>query len=1493
MEQIVIIHPDGKTLPLFSKARVSCVSKATQKVALLSDDLVAISITTATPLDLQIDDYILVYGKRYKLNQLPNITKNGERSYTYEVEMEGAQYDLIDIAYQLPADAYGDTYYSDLAGHLNVLMFNINRVLPGKWILGSVPKDTAYKNIIATEKNCLAALQELCNEYGVEFEITSDGNTNTLNIKSQAGTTHPFTLKYGRGRGLYNLSRENISNTSIKTRLFVYGGTENLGSSYGNNKLCLPGTTRLTSYIEDTEAMAKYGVKEGEKNYSDIKPEREGVITAVGSDILTFSDGSMDFDLNEKKEDGSTIYLIDSTEAKVKFQTGQLAGYEFDVHSYDHSTKTFVINKFTDENGMVFPSQDSEAFRFAKGDKYIITDINLPQSYRDDAEKRLLETGTKDFATLKQPQVSYKLSLDGNFIGSMFGDEVEIELFHVGDFIQIEDVEVNVNKAVRITRIERNLLERHTYDITLSDTVSKSTSVRVINDIKDINDVISINKLADPAKARRRWKATQELLSMVFDPEGDYYSDKIKPLSIETSMLSVGAKSTQFTLRNVTFQPNFNGDANTLHVSAGSLVHYAIEDELRTWTMVGNTFSKLAANTPYYIYAKCPITTGEVGNFVLSAQAKTVTSEPGHYNFLVGVLNSVVTDSDGTRPGRLISLTYGSSTINGRFIRTGRIESSGGGNCYFDLDNDEIGGVIKFVGKDGSIKDVSDIEEKADEAKDFINNTLPGILGEMQGQLDGQIEQFFYEYDPTISNVPAKDWTTTKLKEDHLGDLFYNTKTGKIFRWVKNDSTYSWQELQDSEIAQALALANDALALARTKRRIFTTTPTTPYEVGDLWVQGANGDIMRCKVSRASGSYSASDWEKASQYTSDAALNAFINGNFSDTVTDLTKQIDGKIESWFQSSDPATKWTTIELKKAHVGDMWYIPADKKLFIYISGSIIPFKEKATNNKNFWKKGGMPTTANVPAKDWTTETLKKQHVGDVYYNTLNKSLYVYKATNVDDSIVYNWEEITEEDLILSFLQIVSYLTDGVKLYISNPNTYNVGDVLLYNDNSLLVAKVARQSGVFVLSEWTNQGKNFYYWQRRNDQKAIDAYETASKAQDTADGKRRVFVDTPYPPYDVGDLWLTGGSTDGQLKRCLMARASGSYFANDWVVAVYYDNTKTTIDGGIVTSGTVQLAGDDQSIKAGVTGEGTEDSSVRFWAGASRENRATAPFRVLQDGEFHATKANIKGHIEAESGKFRGTVEAIDGIFYGSLATPPKAIADNTTALTLSFEDGFNYAGTLSQANKGKKIYLPTDKKYNGVHCSIINYGLSSNGYFQIQTVNNYPLLYCGRQNNRNTVNSVILYGTSEVRLKAIEAFGVIRWFVENAMDFSFDYINSYLTNGIPNQISRCLGSYWMDSQWGLRTVSCSDGNTVKLSAYNNSTWTFSFTKSRPSTKNYTVVPRLETKSLPVRILEKSNSGFKIQLYFEYVMGIEGVATIYVDGGGWGFDIFEFDV
>ena len=172
--------------------------------------------------------------------------------------------------------------------------------------------------------------------------------------------------------------------------------------------------------------------------------------------------------------------------------------------------------------------------------------------------------------------------------------------------------------------------------------------------------------------------------------------------------------------------------------------------------------------------------------------------------------------------------------------------------------------------------------------------------------------------------------------------------------------------------------------------------------------------------------------------------------------------------------------------------------------------------------------------------------------------------------------------------------------------------------------------------------------YGWALIEDSTAISAYEAASKAQDTADGKRRVFVATPYPPYDIGDLWVDGKD----LRRCITARTeSQSYIANDWVVCVYYDNTKTIIDGGLVTSGTIQVAGDNKSILAGITGNGTASDSIRFWAGASFENRATAPFRVQQDGSVVMTKATVEGIINAISGYIGGFKIEPGKIGYGT--------------------------------------------------------------------------------------------------------------------------------------------------------------------------------------------------------------------------------------------------
>lgn len=1111
---IIITQPNGNRVPMQNRRTATGITSAKQNWGLNAEDTVDITIESPFPQTYNIGDKITVFGRDYKLNRLPSVKKTGMHQFQYTLQFEGVQYDLFRITYDLTVDTttnelqdvQGDTLTGNLHRFMTVLIANANRVFPGKWKLGACPDTIGDKTLTFGESdNCLSVLQNLCGQsnFNVEFEIVQSNGVYTVNLYERVGQTLPFTFEYGKGRGLYDLHRENVSSSNIVTRLKVYGSTENITSKYRADRLCLPGKTKGQSYIEKPEMVAKYGIFEGRKNFDDVKPTFTGSVESV-VDTFGFIDKKFPFDLNATNASGETLYLINGVSAKIHFNTGNLAGYDFEVKSYDHATHKFTLLKTTDDRGDVFPSETSMAFQFGVGNEYKILDVAYPSDIEAEAEAKLAEVGNKYYDQNCQPKVQYGLSVTKAFLEKLVGTNDSVtNFFAPGDFLHVVDADIDVDKAIRIKSFVRNILDPYDYTLTISDITTNATITnRVISDLVELDKIVTINNLKDPTRARANWRSSREVLNMVFDPDGDYYTDKIKPGSIDTLALSVGAKSMQFGLINTVFQPNYNGNPRLVKWQGGVLTHYTIKEESAvSWVMADGQTTLTGNNSAYYLYAKCE-RNGNAGVFIFTTSQIKVEDDVNYYHFLIGTLSSI----DPELNIRSLALTYGFTMVNGRFIKTGRIESADG-TTYFDLDNSEIGGRIVFS-SNGQEKTLEELGKESLENKDFINNTLPGILSEIQSQLDGQIEQFFETYDPTLTNAPAKDWTTNQMKENHLGDLFYNTESGKVFRFIKNGSVYSWQVLQDSEVAQALALANDALALAKTKRRIFTSTPYTPYEVGDLWVQGGSGDIMRCKTSRATGSYTSSDWEKASKYTDNTELNKFINGTYNNAIIDLTNQIDGKIETWFQTTDPASSWTTTAMKAKHVGDMWYHSTQKKLKRYSSS-------------------------------------------------------------------YSWVNI-------------------------------------------------------------------------EDQKAIEAYEAANNAQDTADGKRRVFVSTPYPPYDIGDLWVNGKD----LRRCQTKKTQGqSYNVNDWVVAVDYDNTKTVIDGGLVTSGTIQVAGDNKSILAGMTGQGTAANSIRFWAGASFENRATAPYRVMQDGSVVMTKATVEGVINAISGYIGGFRIQQGQIGYGS--------------------------------------------------------------------------------------------------------------------------------------------------------------------------------------------------------------------------------------------------
>jgi len=783
MEQIIVRHPDGTTALLTSRARKSGVTKAEQSITLLGADTVAITVKSATPLTFHLGDQIDVYGKTYTLNQLPGIKKTGNRNFEYTLTFEGVQYELIDAQFLLPDDTVLDSFTGDLEDFLGILIGNLTRVYPGKWVLGVFPANTEFKTLTYTEKNCLEVLQDLCEQYSTEFEITQANGVRSLNIK-MAGVNFPYTFRYGRTGGLYELTRQNINSKNVVTRLYVYGGSSNLGDKYRYTRLCLPGKAKNASYIEDAAAIAAYGLKENTKIFDDIKPERYGEVTAAGSAYYAFKDATMNFDLNEKDSAGNTKWLIDGVNAKVKFTTGNLAGYEFDVHKYDHATKEIQVVPFTDENGMKFPSKTSAAFQFGVGDKYFFTDINLPDAYKTDAENKLLAEGNKAIAEYSQPQVQYGLSIDENFIRQFAGELTVVNLFAVGDYIPVEDEDIGVNKSVRITAFTRDLLREYKYNITLGDSVTKTTITRVIEDLQKIDNVIEINDLADPSKARRNWKASQEVLANVFDPEGHYYSEKIKPLSIETTMLATGARSQQFVLQNTRFEPNYEGNPNTVRVVGGTLVHYTIAETVKSWQLNTATFSNLVSGTVYYIYARCQ-KTGTAGNIVFDTVQRKVDSDPTYYYFLVGSLSSAITDTDGKRPARLIALTYGATTINGRFLTTGRIQS-GDGQTYFDLDTGEIGGNIKFRASDGTLKNVSELEQSDIE---YLRDAFKDARTEIEG---GVALSGFIGVRDTGQNVVAAMAGYNPTTESDYPMIFAGAQQGGIeyYGWTSNSYTH-------------------------------------------------------------------------------------------------------------------------------------------------------------------------------------------------------------------------------------------------------------------------------------------------------------------------------------------------------------------------------------------------------------------------------------------------------------------------------------------------------------------------------------------------------------------------------------------------------------------------------------------------------------------------------------------------------------------------------
>lgn len=928
VNEITIYQRDGSIrYKLNSYTQLCTIKSAEQKRELLGEDSVTLKTTSAVPMECSIGDYIIVYGSVYTLNKAGECTKSGERSFEQQYTFEGLQYKLLDAQYR-NADAAGHnptasfSIVANMQLLMQVLITNINRVatsLGEVWVLGDCPT-TEYKEFTYNNQNCLNVLQEACEAFETEFEIVQTSEKHyTLHIRQQ-GALLPATFDFSKQSGVYKLRRKNVNSADIVTRLYVEGSTQNIGNGYrnGSERLRLAGE----SYVQSVEGIAAFGIKEGSKQYDDVYPHRTGKVTGiVAGNGLQFVDANM-FDLNEK-ENGNTKYLIDGTTAKVKF-TGlsSLAGYEFEISKYDHSTHTFTLVQYEDKRGLKLP--DGGAYSIAEGDDYVLLDIVMPQDpYVTDAETELQLRAEDELEALSQPRVEYELEIASMSLEKEYGtDESIVNVFQVGDLLHIVDADINVDKAIRIKGFTRDCYaDPYKYKVVLGDTLDVTLVERLIEDNIRQNEIIALNDLTNIAKARANWRSTQELLNMIFDGEGYFDTEHIKPASIETMMLSVGNRAGQMVLRNVVIEANaiVNGvpHPNVLKCTSNSgvLIHYAIEEQDRTWQVQG-LFVSLTSNDAYYIYANCSKSGNTAG--IIVSQSKLEVDDgnsSGYYYFLIGVLSSVY---NGYRD---ITLTYGATRITGRVINCGKIESVDK-NTYFDLDNSEIGGNIKFRSTGGTLTSVSDavdslqgdidsqqsaldglaanVEDNADaidglttqvgeqaddisalqgttellqegfsehgtsitEMEALINGQaqsiaeLQELTDELKDQVDGTIEYWYGSVPPTMQNQPAVNWNTLELMNEHKGDIYTDTSTGLDYRFGVQSGQGVWTQVASTGIGTAIQTANQALGIANGKNHMFVTASFSVQPTSSTYKQGDIWlalNVMQMKVATADG----------------------------------------------------------------------------------------------------------------------------------------------------------------------------------------------------------------------------------------------------------------------------------------------------------------------------------------------------------------------------------------------------------------------------------------------------------------------------------------------------------------------------------------------------------------------------------------------------------------------------------------------------------------
>lgn len=615
---------------------------------IMGEQTLTLNFLSRNVIDFEVGDYVECEGEVYKIRHKEKIVKR-EKSlgWEYNIPFYSSKYDLEDVVFFLngkPEYKKNFDYYTGTARQiLELIVKNMNREDSG-WKAGSCIESRAI-TVSFKDKSVGNVLDDTVKQLETECWISQK----TVSIGKRKYESNGIVLAQGEGLGFTELEVSAVDDERPTTVIFPYGSDKNLGSDYGADYLMLPGGLKELS--KNTEKYGRLGQKKIQ--FDHIFPQGEFTVTEK-IDTLTLK---CDVDFNLKD------CLIDDVEVIVTFQSGGLAGYDLAIveGSWDNSKKQFKLKVNKEENALTVPGD----INFSVGDKFILTGLKMPQSYIDKAEKQLLE----EAQTWLDEHCEKRVQLKGKCDEVLFR---QMNLFIAcGQMVGVYSDQLKIDREIRVTKVKRYIENdnkpAYRYELTLSDFLQGNGFKDLVDDVNKMPGEIEDHVRPVKEWTKRSWRDVMETLGMMFDPEGDYFTELIKPLAVHTAQLIVGTNSQQMDLVGLKFIPNADNDPNYFKNTAGKLVHFTVsETGVREWSIPAASF-RLSNSLAYYVYAKCP-REGSSGSILVSERQIKLLDDANYYHFWVGTLNTPENSVRSWNPNS------GYTEIAGQTITTGVIK---------------------------------------------------------------------------------------------------------------------------------------------------------------------------------------------------------------------------------------------------------------------------------------------------------------------------------------------------------------------------------------------------------------------------------------------------------------------------------------------------------------------------------------------------------------------------------------------------------------------------------------------------------------------------------------------------------------------------------------------------------------------------------------------------------------------------------------------------